>query len=59
MISTFLLTIIQSKLLQISVCLQFRSRTFGNTQGNGLELPVNVVNVAWVQKENMPDRKEH
>lgn len=35
------LTIIQSELLYIFVCLQFSIRAFGDTQGDGLDLPVN------------------
>ncbi len=42
------LTIIQSKLLYIVVSIQFSGRTFGDTQGDGVELPVDYVKVARV-----------
>lgn len=45
-ISTSFLTIIVGKLPQILIALQFRSRTFGDTQRNRLQLPVDEVNVA-------------
>lgn len=52
------LTIRQSELLQIIVCFKFGRRTLGDTQGNGVDPPVNYINIARVEEENIPDRKK-
>lgn len=44
----YLLTVTESKLLHIVVRLQFVSWTLGDTQGNGVDLPVDEINVAGV-----------
>lgn len=52
------LTIVQREVLDIFVVLQFSGRTFGDTQGNGLDLPVDEVKVARIQKENKPKQNK-
>lgn len=50
------LTILQRKFFDVGVRLELYVWTPGHTEGHGLDLPVQNVNVAGVQEEDIPGK---